>query len=81
MLSGGVVRREGVFKHLGRQRHKMVGMSRESWIEKRADFGYKATRAKSDPLGEVVPMEQFLLDVLAQIVAGLLVVLILRQWR
>ena len=28
-----------------------------------------------------MPMEQFLLDVAAQVVAGILVVLILRYWR
>ena len=35
---------------------------------------------KSYPSWEVMPMEQFLLDVATQVVAGILVVLIVRRW-
>ncbi len=42
---------------------------------------YISPRGKSDPPGEVMPMEQFLLDIFCQVVAGVLVVLISRRWR
>lgn len=50
-------------------------------IEKLKGISYKHYKGKSNPLREVMPMEQFLLDILAQVLGGILVVLILRRWR
>ena len=47
-------------------------------IEIRYILGYKRPRAKSYPLGEVMPMAQALLDLVVQVAAGVLVILISR---
>lgn len=50
-------------------------------IEMRHILGYKRSKGKILPSGGGDAYGAILLDVLAQIVAGLLVVLILRLWR